>query len=145
MVLRTVHVACSISHYQLKDNQAMKRIVIDLDGTLTIETDVPYSEKLPNLDVVRQLRFYKENGFKIAISTSRNMRTYEGNIGQINVNTLPVILAWLEKHNVPYDEVFVGKIWCGFEGFCVDDKTVRPDEFVKLSYEEICKLVGIHK
>jgi len=73
--------------------------------------------------------------------TSRNMRTYEGNIGKINKHTLPTILEWLEKYNVPFDEVVVGKPWCGHEGFYVDDKSIRPSEFNALSYEEIQDLL----
>ncbi len=115
----------------------MKNLVIDLDGTLTIDTDVEYYEKLPNMEVIEQLRNYKKNGFKITILTSRNMRTYEGNLGKINIHTLPTILEWLNKHNIPYDEVVVGKPWCGFDGFYVDDKSIRPSEFASMTYEEI--------
>ena len=57
------------------------------------------------------------------------------------MNTLPVIIDWLDKHNVPYDEIYVGKPWCGFEGFYVDDKAIRPSEFVNLSYSEIMELL----
>ncbi len=71
------------------------------------------------------------------------MRTYEGSIGKINARTLPIIMTWLEENNVPYDEIYVGKPWCGNQGFYVDDKAIRPDEFVQLSYEEIRNLIGI--
>ncbi|MNW19162.1 hypothetical protein D3C71_2190280 [compost metagenome] len=54
-----------------------------------------------------------------------------------------MIIDWLKKHNVPHDEIYVGKPWCGHEGFYVDDKSIRPDEFAKLSYEEIKRLVGV--
>nr|MBP7234731.1 capsular biosynthesis protein [Moraxella sp.] len=76
-------------------------------------------------------------------NTSRNMRTYQGNIGAINKNTLPIIIDWLGRHDIPYDELYVGKPWCGFEGFYVDDKAIRPDELVKLSYAEICQLLDL--
>ena len=119
------------------------KIVIDLDNTVThSDTEKSYDAVLPRRDVIEQLRAYKERGFEIVIHTSRNMRTYDGNVGKINVNTLPTILAWLEKHDVPHDEVIVGKPWCGHGGFYVDDKTIRPDEFVNKTYEEICELVG---
>ena len=45
------------------------------------------------------------------------MRTYQGNTGKITANTLPIILKWLEKYNVPYDEIYIGKPWCGMDGF----------------------------
>ena len=123
----------------------MKNIVIDLDETLTIAGSGEYSDKQPRLDVIETLLQYSDDGFKITIFTSRNMRTYDGNIGLINANTLPIILAWLEKHNVPFDEVLVGKPWCGFDGFYIDDKAIRPSEFINLSYAEIQDLLGEEK
>jgi capsule biosynthesis phosphatase len=81
-------------------------------------------------------------GFTIVIKTSRNMRTYHGNVGKINANTLPIIVAWLDKHAVPYDELIVGKPLCGTKGFYVDDKAIRPSEFIEKSYGEIVALLG---
>lgn len=119
----------------------MKNIVIDLDGTLTIDSDNSYPNKPVNIDVVNRLREYKSLGFKITILTSRNMRTYEGNIGKMNIHTLPVIIDWLDRHEIPYDEVVLGKPWCGFEGFYIDDKSIRPSEFASLNYDQIKKLL----
>ncbi len=120
----------------------MKNLIIDLDGTITIDSEAEYKNKLPNTEVIKQLVKYKEMGFKITIFTSRNMRTYEGNIGKINIHTLPTITQWLDKYKVPYDEVLVGKPWCGFEGFYVDDKSIRPSEFESMSYDEIKTLLA---
>lgn len=122
----------------------MKRLIIDLDDTLTLtDASKSYSEKEPNIDVVERLREYKQKGFEIVIQTARNVRTYNGNVGKINANTLPVIIDWLRQHEIPFDEIYVGKPWCGTEGFYVDDKAVRPDEFVKYSPEEIKQLLKI--
>ncbi|TCI04121.1 capsular biosynthesis protein [Corallincola luteus] len=123
----------------------MKRIVIDLDGTITSAETSDYKNVSPNAAVVNKLKQYREQGFEIVIHTARNMRTYEGNVGKINVHTLPIILEWLERHNVPYDEVIVGKPWCGFDGFYVDDKSIRPSEFAKLSEQEIHQLLEEEK
>lgn len=121
----------------------MKRLIIDLDGTLTIDDpERSYSEKLPNMSVVARLREYHQLGFAIVISTARNMRTYNGSIGLINANTMPAIIQWLQKHDIPFDEILVGKPWCGTDGFYVDDKAVRPSEFVGLSYEQIRLLLS---
>lgn len=120
----------------------MRRLVIDLDGTLTIdEPGVPYPDKRPDPGVVAQVREYRRQGFEIVIATSRNMRTYASAVGKINAHTLPVIIAWLQKHDIPYDEIHVGKPWCGNDGFYVDDRAIRPDEFRSLGYEQIRALL----
>lgn len=120
----------------------MKRLVIDIDGTLT-QCDTPdYSKVSPKKDVIEALRRYHEEGFEIVLYTARNMRTYNSSMGKINARMLPVLFNWLAQHNVPYDEIWTGKPWCGTEGFYVDDKAIRPDEFAKLSYEEIQNLIA---
>ena len=121
----------------------MKRLIFDLDGTLCHALNGDYESATPDFNIIDRLRKYKSLGFEIIISTSRNVRTYGGSIGKINANTLPVIVAWLAKHNIPYDEIYVGKPWCGFEGFYVDDRAIRPNEFTDLDYIEICKLLNI--
>lgn len=120
----------------------MKNLILDLDGTLTIdEEEKDYIDKKPNTKVIERLKEYKSRDFRITIYTSRNMRTFGGDIEKIKTNTLPQIINWLEKYSVPYDDIVIGKPWCGFEGFYVDDKAIRPSEFSTLSYEEICTLL----
>lgn len=77
----------------------MKRIVVDVDNTLTIaDSSVSYADVRPNLDVISKLRVYNENGFEIVLSTSRNMRSFNCNTGKINAITLPVLIEWLRAH-----------------------------------------------
>ena len=119
----------------------MKRLVLDLDGTITINSSSnTYANKVPNIEIVEKIKEYKKAGFEIVISSSRNMKTHNNSIGLINAKTLPIIIEWLNRHEIPYDEIHVGKPWCGAEGFYVDDKAIRPDEFINLSYEEIRRL-----
>jgi len=119
-----------------------KRLVIDLDGTLTRADTSDYANVSPNDAIVEQLRAYKANGFEVVIYTARNMRTHKGNIGKITARTVPVILEWLAKYDIPYDEIIVGKPWCGKEGFYVDDRAVRPSEFTSMSYDEIVTMIA---
>lgn len=121
----------------------MKRLIMDLDDTICTTVGGDYSNSIPDKAVISKMVEFKDKGFEIVINTSRNMRTYEGSIGKINANTLPIIIDWLNKNHIPYDEIYTGKPWCGFEGFYVDDKAIRPDEFVKLSHEEINELLGL--
>ena len=120
----------------------MKRIVIDLDDTISKTSNGDYKNSEPISEVIELLRKYQKDGFEIAISTSRNMRTFKGNVGKINAVTLPLIIDWLDLHGVPYNEVFVGKPWCGEGGFYVDDKAIRPDEFLQHSYQEILNITN---
>lgn len=123
----------------------MKRLIVDLDDTISVTTADAYAEAKVNTQIRARLREYRELGFEIVIHSARNMRTYEGQLGKINANTLPIIIRWLDELEVPYDEIIVGKPWCGFDGFYIDDKAVRPDEFAQLSYEEIVYLLAESK
>lgn len=120
----------------------MKNLVFDIDKTLTVhQKDTEYIDLPPNQEIIEKLKYYREKGFRIILYTARNMRSFNNNIGEINAKTLPVLFKWLEKHEIPYDEIFVGKPWCGHDGFYIDDKAIRPQEFLELSYEEIRKLI----
>ena len=61
--------------------------------------------------IIEKLREYKKKGYKILLFTSRNMRTYKSNLGEINKYTAPIIFEWLSKWDVPYDEILFGKPW----------------------------------
>src|SRR5918993_5093646 len=117
---------------------------MDVDGTLCLKKrpGQEYCDVEPAADVIAVLRTYREQGFYVILATSRNMNTYSGNVGLINANTLKTLIAWLERHNIPYDELHVGKPWTGRGGFYVDDKAIRPAEFLTLSYGEILSLIG---
>ncbi len=120
-----------------------KTIVVDLDGTLTIEGSAErYEDMLPDMDVVAQVRRYAADGFRIAIMTSRNMRTFGNSVGRINAETLPAVIEWLKRYRIPFDEIHVGKPWCGTDGFYVDDKAIRPSEFLSLDCAGIAALLN---
>jgi len=119
-----------------------KRIVIDIDGVIAQKNgDKEYSELRPDPDVLNSLREYKNNGFYIILHTARTMRTYEGRMGKINANTAPVLLDWLSEHEVPYDEIRLGKPWCGHEGYYIDDRAVRPSEFIENDHDGLVEML----
>ena len=119
----------------------MDTIVIDLDGTITIDDSKKYENKTVNEPVKAALIEAKRLGFKIVVFTARNMKSFSGDIAKIKLLTLPTIKKWLETNNIPYDEIIVGKPWCGENGFYVDDKAIRPSEFSKLTTDEIKTLL----
>lgn len=117
-------------------------LIIDIDGTLCPlkKESEQYEDLVPFPDMVSKIRYYKENNARIILYTSRNMRSYEGNLGLINAHTAKVMLSWLEKWDIPYDEILYGKPWPGICGFYVDDRAIRPAEFLKYTPEELSEI-----
>lgn len=113
--------------------------VFDIDGTLcpVKKKTESYADLKPFPEILNKLREYHSGGAKIILHTSRNMNSYKGNVGVINKCTAPVLLEWLSKWNVPYDEIYYGKPWPGRKGFYVDDRSVRPKEFLSNSPEHL--------
>lgn len=119
-------------------------LIFDVDGTLCPikEKNDEYINLIPDEEMIEKLKEYKKGGAKIVLFSSRNMKSYDGNLGKINANTAPIMLEWLKKWQIPYDEIYFGKPWPGHRGLYVDDRAVRPDEFLKYDFdklEEICK------
>jgi capsule biosynthesis phosphatase len=119
-----------------------KRVVVDIDGVLARKDDGDYADKDVHQSVLDTLEAYDERGFYIILYTARNMNTHDARMGKINAETAPVLLDWLEEHDVPYDEIHYGKPWCGHDGFYVDDKAIRPSEFRSNDYDEIMALLA---
>jgi capsule biosynthesis phosphatase len=120
-----------------------KTAVFDIDGTLCkIKThEQSYLDVEPYTDIVSKLIEYHNAGVYIILYTSRQMRTYEGNVGKINANTAKTMFEWLDKYKIPYDEIHFGKPWCA-EGFYVDDKAVRPSEIAGKTYDEVVEFLA---
>ena len=118
-------------------------LVVDVDGTLCDlkKEGESYDDLAPRKDMLAKLREYQGKGYRICLFSSRNMRTYHGSIGLINKHTAPQLIRWLEEWEVPYDEIIFGKPWPRKKGFYIDDRAIRPDEFLGLSEQEIHDLL----
>lgn len=106
--------------------------VMDVDGTLCPikKPNQEYSD-LPCYPEMRdRLRMMKEQGAKIVLYSSRQMRTYNGDIEAIERYTRPVLEKWLAEHEIPYDSLILGKPWAGVRGYYVDDRAMLPQEFM---------------
>jgi capsule biosynthesis phosphatase len=121
-----------------------KCIVLDIDGTLCPikPPEGDYGSLTPFEPMLAKLREYRKAGYYIILYTSRNMRTYGGNMGLIMANTAKLMFAWLDRHAVPYDEIHFGKPWASRVGFYVDDRAIRPDEFLSLTPQQIDALLS---
>ncbi len=123
----------------------MKRLVMDIDDTISSTENGRYADAKVIAATREKMLEYKAMGFEIVLFTARNMRSFESNVGRIAAVTLPILVDWLNRHDIPYDEIHIGKPWCGHDGFYVDDKAIRPDEFHAMGYDEIRALLAASK
>jgi capsule biosynthesis phosphatase len=114
----------------------MKKLVVDIDNTICTTENGDYENSKPVKSIIRKLNQLYDKSWYIILFTSRNMRTHTNNIGRINALTLPLLIKWLEKHGVQYHEIHVGKPWAQ-NGFYVDDRAIRPKEFIENSMEQL--------
>jgi capsule biosynthesis phosphatase len=119
--------------------------VIDVDGTICQAEKFPgtdaydYLNAKPFSQVINRIQTLFEEGHTIIISTSRGMRTHEGDVEKIAEHVLPTLIEWLAKHDVPYHEIHIGKPW-GPNVFYVDDRGLSPTFFAHnetRDYEEL--------
>ena len=100
------------------------RICIDLDGVicqLRAEHET-YENLKPVEGAVDKLKALKKNGHYIIIFTARRMKTHNANVGSVIRDIGKVTLDWLDKHDVPYDEIHFGKPWADIY---IDDNAFR--------------------
>ena len=119
-------------------------LVVDIDGTLCDikAAGQSYADLVPRADMIAKLREYQARGYRVLLFTARNMKTHNNNLGLINKHTAPLLLDWLSRWDIPYDELLFGKPWPRNKGFYIDDRAIRPDEFLKLTEQEIHALLG---
>lgn len=89
----------------------MRRIVVDLDGTICPikGPGQSYADLVPNPGAATRLRELRGAGYYIIIVTARNMATCEGNVGKVMKNVGLLTMNWLEHHGIEYDEFHFGK------------------------------------
>lgn len=98
----------------------MKNIYVDIDGTLTLETegwgDRVYSKRTPNIPVIQyvnNLSLYEH----ITIYTSRHEEDRR------------VTERWLKKHGVVYHKIIFNKPQFDL---LIDDKTLNPKVLMRV-------------
>ena len=106
-------------------------LIIDLDNTLTqAGSSQDYSKKLVNKQVALAVNNAISLGYASKIFSARNMRSFKGDMAKIESVTRPIAEAWLYENNIEHDELILGKPWCGFDGWYLDDKNISIEEFI---------------
>ncbi len=134
----TLEEICSsfdLSIYEIKGENASsghqrRTLVVDIDKTICgSPKGKDYSKCKPIEPICEKLREENNKGTYIILYTSRNVRTFKGNIGLINKYTNIVLIEWLKNNNVPYDEIYFNKPWGFGDLNYIDDKFLSIEEF----------------
>ena len=106
------------------------RFCIDLDGTICKNKteDQNYQDVEPIEGAVDTLKNLKSEGHYIIIYTARNMKTFNNNLGKIIANQSKIVIDWLAKYEIPYDELHFGK---PVADYYIDDKAYRLESWEK--------------
>lgn len=111
-----------------QDMKKYKRIIVDIDETLCNVVNRDFANATPIQEVIDKVNECHDKGYEIIISTAR---------GQNSCNTPEemrkkyesVTKQWLEKAGIKYDRLEIG--YKLNADYYVDDKAIRPEEFVK--------------
>lgn len=104
------------------------RICVDMDGTICKNKilNQDYYDVEPIDGAVETLTELKNKGYYIVIHTARGMRTYENNQGKVIAAHAEKLSKWLNKWNIPYDELLFAK---PHVDYFIDDKGYRFDNW----------------
>ncbi len=87
------------------------KIVIDLDGTICeLKKEWQnYCDVIVNKWAVDKIKKLKELWHYIIIQTARHMETCGSNLWLVNARVTKNTIEWLEKNNIPFDEIYFWK------------------------------------
>lgn len=108
------------------------RICLDLDGVICQlrKKEESYGDLLPVDGAIEKVKSLKEEGHYIIIYTARRMKTHGANTAKVIADIGKTTLDWLEKHQIPYDEIMFGKPWADIY---IDDNAFRFNNWNEIS------------
>jgi len=111
-----------------------RTLVVDVDDTISTHSNRDYENAIPHRDIIEKLNKMHDAGWRIVYATARGQVSCGGDIDLINEHRRPVLEKWMKKHGVKYHELLFGK---PLGVYYIDDKALRPDEFMDLDYERL--------
>lgn len=114
------------------------RIGVDLDGTICEIREDPktYADVKPLPGAVEKLQQLHTQGHEIVIITARHMRTCSGNASKVLARVGRITLEWLERHDIPFDEIHFGK---PNADVYIDDRCIRFDSWDNITEDRLLK------
>lgn len=113
-----------------------RRIICDIDDTISRTLNRDWENAEPILPVINKLNRLYDSGWEIWLVTSRGQLSCGGDSSKADQKYRGIIEKWLQEHGVKYHMLSFEK---KLATYYVDDKSLTPTQFVDL---EIKKLSG---
>lgn len=111
-----------------------KRIVVDLDDTISATIDRDFENAKPIKQVIEKVNYFYSIGFEIIIQTARGQISCNGDSVAADKKYRLQIESWLESNGVNYHKLDFNKI---LAQFYIDDKSLTPKVFSNTITEEM--------
>ena len=118
-----------------------RSLVIDVDDTISKHTNRDYENAEPITEMIERVNQYFDAGWHIVYYTARGAVSCNGDVKLIEATRGPVLEKWMKDHGVKYHELRFGK---PIAVYYVDDKALRPDEFLNMPLETLKGGSGAH-
>jgi len=113
----------------------MKRtLVFDIDDTICTHTNRDYVNAKPHWDVIGKINSLYKKGYNITLYTARGQNSCNGDLKLILERNEDILINWLEKHEVKYNELIFGK---PLGNWYIDDKAMTVETFLEAPFEEL--------
>lgn len=111
-----------------------KRLCFDVDGVLCDDrgtdghwsspTERPYAGRKPYPWASPLLKKLRAHGHTVVVQTARYMNKFDGDQEKVRTYGLMELKNWLNEHDIPYDEVYMGK---ASANLYIDDRGCRVE------------------
>jgi capsule biosynthesis phosphatase len=105
-----------------------KRIVVDIDDTISFTTNRDWENATPNIELINKLNKLYDEGWEINFVTARGSLSCKSR-EEAEEKFAPGIKAWFEKHGAKYHSLSFNKI---LAAYYIDDKGITPEDFTNL-------------
>lgn len=102
--------------------------MVDVDDTLCFAEGRDYENARPNQPLIAKLAAMRRDGWKVILFTARGQISCQGDLPLILRTVKPILVEWLERHGVQYDDLLFGK---PYADLYIDDKGMTPEDFLE--------------
>ena len=108
-----------------------KRIIFDLDDTISFAYNRGFDTAKPNTKLIERINYLYSAGFIITILTARGQLSCDGDYIKADKKYRKSIEHWLSQNGVNYHELSFNK---PLGTYYVDDKAITPEDFIELDF-----------